>query len=455
MGVSCSVHGENYPIVTLTPASVTQTPVVTQTPTDTPTQTSTPYFIPLGPTSLPSPTAMPPYPTASVVNANAVAFISYDKTDYFLWVANVDGSGERKLTNIEENATWVSRYLLQWSPDGKWISYISGDDLWIISPDGSVKRKILSIQNTNKKIIRQYAWSPDGTKIAYLLAANWGDFPEVKMGLLDLAIEKNSEFSVYQSPANIVLSWSPDGRYILLNTEDSLKVFEVSAGKVAKEINSACPIWHGGPVWSPNSKWFYRADYGTGSYYIWVCMNGLNGASWQAVDGVISQPVWDETGNFLYFVARKDNPANTLNLNIDEQLMRYDVSTQKTKHLLSLIIKQTPYSFMHSISISPDRHTLLLRSQYSETKFDLVFMDIQSLATTKFTVDFEKLKIPLLNSSFLETDWSPDNQNIILFAGDYQNGFFYIMNVKTGKINIFSGRHSTEHWAISPVATTP
>jgi hypothetical protein len=48
VGVSCSIYSENYPIVTLTPAPVTQTPVATQT--------ATPYFIPLGPTSLPYPT---------------------------------------------------------------------------------------------------------------------------------------------------------------------------------------------------------------------------------------------------------------------------------------------------------------------------------------------------------------------------------------------------------------
>ena len=249
VGVSCSIYSENYPIVTLTPVSVTQPP------TDILTQTATPYFMPLGPTSPPSPTAMPPYPTASVVKSNAVAFISGNS----LWVANVDSSGERKLTDIEENESRSSNYLLQWSPDGKWIGYISGDDLWIISPDGSVNKKTLSSQDANKRIIIRYAWSPESSKIAYLLAANWGDFPKIKMMLLDLTTGKDSEISVYQSPANIVLSWSPDGRYILLNTEDSLKLFEVGTGKVRKEIKSDCPIWHGEPSWSPNSEWFYRA----------------------------------------------------------------------------------------------------------------------------------------------------------------------------------------------------
>jgi PBP1b-binding outer membrane lipoprotein LpoB len=66
---------------TAAPAPVTQTPAATQPPTDIPTQTAIPTFIPLGPTSLPSPTAMPPYPTASVVKSNAVAFIGRDNSN--------------------------------------------------------------------------------------------------------------------------------------------------------------------------------------------------------------------------------------------------------------------------------------------------------------------------------------------------------------------------------------
>jgi hypothetical protein len=70
-GVFYSVNGEDYPIVTLTPAPMTQTPVATQPPTDIPTQTALPTIASFGST-YPTPI---PYPTASVVKANAVAFI--------------------------------------------------------------------------------------------------------------------------------------------------------------------------------------------------------------------------------------------------------------------------------------------------------------------------------------------------------------------------------------------
>ena len=120
-------------------------------------------------------------------------------------------------------------------------------------------------------------------------------------------------------------------------------------------------------------------------------------------------------------------------------------------------------SYVQSVSISPDKRTLLLQSQFSKTKFDLIFVDIQSLTTTKFTVDFTDLKIPLAYAYFLDTAWSSDSQNIILLAGDVCSphacieyyGSFYTLNVETGKTNIFSGNHVVDRWAASPIVTSP
>lgn len=118
---------------------VTQTSITSQSLTEIPTSTLLPTtplsFIPTYPTPI-------PYLTASKINENAVAFIEQTDIGYSLWVVNVDGSGERKLADIEKNESRSSNYLLQWSPDGKWIGYISGNDLWIISPDGLDKKKI-------------------------------------------------------------------------------------------------------------------------------------------------------------------------------------------------------------------------------------------------------------------------------------------------------------------------
>ena len=117
---SCSTNTHHAPIITSTPVPATE---VNVTPSTTPSVTPLPtakLILPVTPVT--------PYPTANETKANAVAFISQENAGYSLWVANVDGSGERKLADIPYNrqdGDWgITSYYLQWSPDGKWISYI-------------------------------------------------------------------------------------------------------------------------------------------------------------------------------------------------------------------------------------------------------------------------------------------------------------------------------------------
>jgi WD40 repeat protein len=174
------------------------------------------------------------------------------------------------------------------------------------------------------------------------------------------------------------------------------------------------------------------------------------------VDSTSFNPIWDKTGNYLYFLASKIDLARKLDPLIDERLMRYDARTQKTESLLSLKEQQQPNRYIRSLSISPDGNTLMLQSGSSQTKLDMVFVDTQSLKSTKLTLDLTDLKLPLIapfNYYDLQTAWSPDSQNLILLAGNY--GSFYMLNIKTGKATIFSGKHSVASWAVSPIATTP
>jgi Tol biopolymer transport system component len=413
-----------------------------------------------------------------VVKANAVAFIAENA----LWVANMDGSGERKMVDIKTNKRWVSRNLfLQWSPDGKWISYFSGDELWIVSREGSEKRKLLSLPETREFFI--FVWSPDSSKIAYLktggkLIITPTPRPEggesgiapYLVGMIDIATGNVSELSSFQANAGIpVLLWSPNGRDLLFIKDYSLVLFDVAANKIVKTIKRGCGLERG-LSWSPNGKWFSYTDNGVGGFNpTWICINSATGDSIQTVrvDSTSFNPIWDKTGNYIYFLASKIDLTRKSDPLIDHRLMRYDARTQKTESLLSLKELQQPNRYIRSLSISPDGNTLLLQSQFSETKFDLFFVNSQSLVTTKYTVDFENLKVPFLYSYILETAWSPDSQNLILFAGDFCTplgcggwgplgyGSFYALNTETGKVSIFSGEHSIYSWQVSPIATTP
>jgi len=468
-------------------ASVSPTPLPTVT--SMPSQTATVIPVTSSPSAMPTlqvlelPTGIP-YPTASTVKANAVAFIERDRAGQLsLWVANVDGSGERKLTDITHNKNWVYDQMFQWSPDGKWISYFSKDDLWIVSPDGLTNKRVLSFPN-----LYTYVWSPDGSKIAYenIVSHEQTETPSpgpesgkvpVNIGIIDLITGETAILSSHDSNIFMPLLWSPDGKYLLFVKGFSFVFFDLANQKVIQEIERGCGAWKD-ITWSPNSKWFYHIDNGSGYYNMWICVSGLNGTSWRIEDVgvVITPPVWDKTGRFLYFVVGEMNLDIGPNWCVNQRLVRYDVETHKIQTLLSLE-EDGPTGFPWSVSISPNGNMLGL---YSYTFYEdrshpghiyidssrpqknrFIILDIQSLSATKYTLEFEGE----INGNFPPPMWSNDNQKIIFFLRDlvresygitYSDyGAFYSWEIRTGKVTLFSGTHAVENALVSPVVTVP
>ena len=420
-----------------TAAPVTPTPVATRPPTDIPTQTPIPF-----PTMQPSPTAVPPYPTASVMKSNAVAFISGNS----LWVANVDGSGEKKLTDFTRKNSLES-VLMEWSPNGEWISYRADDGLWLISRDGSIKKKILSTGE-----FRTYTWSPDNLKIAYMTQTS-NEFAPIAIEILNLETREVSELFSYTPSVTLTLLWSPDGHYLLYIDSDriSFGIFDLTANKVDKEISSAlnCTIDHKGISWSPNSRWFFDIPSQNGRFATkQICVAGLDG-SYRQIDikgTATSYPIWGKTGDFIYFVASNTNFSITPIPDYDLRLMRYDVRTQKLERMLSLGKEPKRWT----VSISPDGRILEMDATTSENQQSYIFINLESLTTTRYEVSETPNNYIIFNGI---TYWSPDSQYIIFLS--QLNGCFYKLDVQTGKTTIISGKHSVEYWAVSPIATTP
>jgi len=438
-GISCSANITSVVSATFTPLPATG---ISATPLIAPSPTFLPLLAPTYSTAI-------PYPTAKAVQANAVAFIATDlENNSSLWIANVDGSGERKLVDNIGEWSNTTNFFLRWSPDGKRISYISNNELWMVSPDSSDEGKILLASDKSKRLI-SYNWAPDSSQVAYVqVSLQDTKFYSEAVRILNLETGETYELSSYKpQPYGTILRWSPNGQYLVFNQGTSFVVFDIANRKIKKEIlsdNTGCSSEDNtGPVWSPNSEWFFHMHgIPVGYAFFWICVSGLDGSNDRVdIDGTIySDVVWDKSGNFLYFVARKIDPHGDPNLDSDQRLQRYDVRTQKLERLLSLGQK---YQSAWSVSISPDGRTLETHTQISENQQSYILMDLKSLSIIKkFILEFGCV-------------WSANSENFVCLSQSNGYSVFYKLNIQADETTIFSGEHAIVSWAVSPIATSP
>ncbi len=150
-----------------------------------------------------------------------------------------------------------------WSPNGKWIAFVSDatgeDEIYVVSPMGGQPMQLTSGSDNYKY---EFAWSPDSTKIA------WSDRKQ-RLRYVDVASKEVKE--VFQSP-----------------------VFEMRSF-----------------VWSPDSRWIAYTrpeEEGFPKVYLYSLESGQNTA---VTDGWYraSQPCFSGDGKYLFFVSDRDfNP---------------------------------------------------------------------------------------------------------------------------------------------------
>jgi dipeptidyl aminopeptidase/acylaminoacyl peptidase len=81
-----------------------------------------------------------------------------------LWVVNADGTERRLLLDDELSAAGHVR-ALTWSPDGEWLAFTTDGSLYVVRPDGTGLRRVVSGGFATAPAVQ---WSPDGSRIAYL-----------------------------------------------------------------------------------------------------------------------------------------------------------------------------------------------------------------------------------------------------------------------------------------------
>jgi len=87
-----------------------------------------------------------------------------------LWMVSWDGATTLQLTRTPAE----SEHSAEWSPDGHWLAFLSGrhaeddeanDQLWLLDRRGGEAERVTEV----KAGIEDYAWSPDGTRLVFVI----------------------------------------------------------------------------------------------------------------------------------------------------------------------------------------------------------------------------------------------------------------------------------------------
>ncbi|MBP1625387.1 MAG: protease, partial [Acidobacteria bacterium] len=153
------------------------------------------------------------------------------------------------------NTSGIHERSSKWSPDGRWIAYISDasgeDEIYIVPQDGSGPAKQLTKgADTYKFSLR---WSPDSQKILW---------PDKKLRLQYVDVASGNVTQVAQAKAWEIndYTWSPDSRWIAYSQQEELKMQTIYLYSCEK--NETYPVtdgWFdsGGPSFSEDGKYLF------------------------------------------------------------------------------------------------------------------------------------------------------------------------------------------------------
>jgi Tol biopolymer transport system component len=218
------------------------------------------------------------------------------------------------------------------SPDGKFLAYTTDDrgnlDV-VVQPLGGGEPIRIAATEADEA---QAAWSPDGTRLAFVSARDHGGRLAVTLNVSALELFSNSTHGdIYLvpalggTPAKLVEdghypSWSPDGKRIVFmsNRGGEVHLWTVAAeGGAPQSLTSGATVIDYQPAWSPDGQWI---AYGSGDprragragmFNLFVIPSG-GGKPERLTDGFtyVTRPAWGADGRSLVFAGEQKGILN-------------------------------------------------------------------------------------------------------------------------------------------------
>ncbi|HYU22159.1 MAG TPA: S9 family peptidase, partial [Candidatus Dormibacteraeota bacterium] len=313
-----------------------------------------------------------------------------------LWIADVATGESHALTSAKKSSTNAG-----WSPDGRWIAFLSDrpgqitgtpdgkKQLYVISADGGEAQQLTKVEND----VNALEWAPDSKRIAFSMTD-----PEPK-ALKDRK-EKYGEYSVVHADYQMMhlwttevpsggapvaepkrltdgdkfsvgeFSWSPDGTRIAFSAQRDadvissetadLYVVTLSDGLVKKIVSTPGPDTN--PQWSPNGKNIAFETAAGAKYYYYTNMKIAVVAAEGGTPQILTETFDEDPGligwgpDGIYFAAEQKTYAHLFRLNPET----------KAIEKLSAPDHVAAFSFSFSRDYQEVAYRAALENQYAE-----------------------------------------------------------------------------------------
>jgi dipeptidyl aminopeptidase/acylaminoacyl peptidase len=385
-----------------------------------------------------------------------------DKSEFVtqIWLANLATKQNLQLTFGDKSSTNA-----KWSPDGKWIAFVSNrkdnrNGLYRLSLDGGEAEPLTDL----KTAVGNFAWSPDGKWIAFTMTDpkteeeekndkgkndfRWVD-ENLKMSRL-YVIPVQKDANGKREPRKLTtgnyqvgeFDWSPDGSRIAFAhvktsgandwTTSDISIVDVASANVTVLANT--PAAEDVPVFSPDGKsisvlvsdnpprWAQ-----SGTIQIFPANGGQPKALMASFDGQPGFAGWSPDSKRIYFSEAKGTGT---------QLYVLDVAANRIDE-----IKTTP-AVLAGINLNTGGTTFGFVRQTSDTPPDAYIASVKEFVPVQITRVNADLQMPALGRTEVIRWKSKDGKDIeglLTYPAGYQAGqrVPLILNIHGGPAGVF------------------
>lgn len=258
-------------------------------------------------------------PNGKIVYVVNMGFPDYT-TD--IWVMDADGSNQTNLTNTPA----VSEYDPRWSPDGTRIAYVVGDyvfsGVWIMNADGTAQTKV----STFSGVEFGPTWSPDGSKIA-LVRYLPGIVISIQFDIVVVAVDGSSDVNITNSDYDeLEPAWSPDGNSIAFagvrdgGAFTTWQIVTVNPDGTGEAILVVMDEENRSPSWSPDSTMItFMSQFNNpccGTWQVWAMNRDGSGQTNLSNDPSVNDmwPSWSPDGTLIIFSSTRNSQFGETNI---------------------------------------------------------------------------------------------------------------------------------------------